>query len=594
MRQIPILESVVKELNPFERMIEKIKSPLKIVFVFAFCSNILMLITPLYSLQVLDRVIGSGNLNTLLMLSIIIGSCYLVYSLIQVARSFTLIKIGEWMDNNISPVLFGHSVASAAIKQTLGAGQVLRDFQTVKGFLTSTGINTLFDAPWTVAYVAAIFMINPYIGWLTVGGAIVICIFALLNAVATTKVLGESTEYSIRGLNQAEIATRNAEVIEAMGMMKNVSANWKKFNELALEKQSVASYRSGIISNISRYIRNIIQMMVTGIGAMVVVDSQGADMTTGGMIASSILVGRALAPFDNFIELWKSITGATKSYKRINDTFKNSSLREEAMQLSEVQGNLVIEDVYYAHQNSKPQNQQNPFLNFMAQPKYILKGISFSVTPGEVLAIIGHSASGKSTLAKIMVGVWKTTSGDVRLDGAEVYRWTREDFGKNVGYLPQGIELFSGTIRQNIARMDSEADPERVIKAAKIAGAHEIILRFSEGYDSDIGVAGSNLSGGQKQRIALARAFYGDPKLVVLDEPNANLDEAGEMALSNALMYAKSQSISVVVISHRPSVLSYADNIILLQDGSIVSSGKRDDVLTKIQNLNDGVIHIKK
>lgn len=585
MRQIPIVESVIKEKNHVQQAIWKCKQTLAVVFVFAFCVNILMLITPLYSLQVLDRVVGSGNLSTLLMLSLIIGFTYLVYGLLQVARSFTLIRVGEWLDVNVSPMLFSNSVASAAVKQTLGAGQVLRDFQSVKTFLTSTGINTIFDAPWTIAYVIVLFMIHPYMGYIAILGGVVIISFAFLNAMATNKTLGEATEYSIKGLNQAEIATRNAEVVEAMGMMKNVAANWLAFNRQALEKQSIASYRSGIVSNISRYIRNIIQMLVTGVGAYVVVESGNKDMTTGGMIASSILVGRALAPFDNFIELWKSLSSAMKSYKRINDSLKHISLRDDAMPLPNIMGNLVVDNVYYAHQSTNP-------LQMMMAPKYILKGVSFAIDSGESIAVVGHSAAGKSTLVKLIVGVWKPVNGAIRLDGGEVYRWNREDFGRHIGYLPQGIELFSGSIKQNIARMMENPDPESVVAAAKIAGAHEMILRLPDGYDTDIGVAGSNLSGGQKQRVGLARAFYGNPKLVILDEPNANLDEAGEIALANALAQGKKLGMTIIVVSHRPSVLSSVDKILVMQDGGVSLFGSRDEVSSKITMLKSGVIHI--
>ncbi len=581
MKQVPILDSVIKTYNPLEEGLQHCKKAFLITFFFAFIVNILMLITPLYSLQVLDRVIGSGNKETLLMLSLIIGLIYFVYTLMQIARSFTLIKIGEWLDTKLSPVLFSHSVAMAAMRPSLGAGQALRDFQVVKGFLTSVGLNTIFDAPWSLAYIAVIFMIHPYIGYLTVIGGIIIVCFAFINAAATNKVLGEANEHSIKSLNQAEIATRNAEVVEAMGMMTNVSDNWFKFNKAALDKQSIASYRNGILSNISRFIRNIMQMLVTGIGAYVVVDTGGRDMTTGGMIASSIMVGRALAPFDNAIEVWKSISSALKSYKRLNDTFKHSSLRNEAMSLPEIKGHLAIDNIYYAAPTPEA-------LKPGAQPKYILKGVSFSVEPGEILAVIGPSASGKSTLAKIMVGVWKCISGTVRLDGGEIYRWNREDFGKHMGYVPQGIELFSGSLKQNIARMSENPDPEKVVAAAKMAGAHEMILRFPEGYDSDIGVGGSNLSGGQRQRMALARAFYGDPKLLILDEPNANLDEAGEIALSQALLNAKAKGMAVVVISHRPSILSVVDKILILQEGSVVAFGPKQEVLARLASVTAG------
>ncbi|CAF1539875.1 unnamed protein product, partial [Rotaria sordida] len=421
----------------------------------------------------------------------------------------------------VAPTIFGYSISASATRTNTAASQLLRDFQTVKTFLTSTGINTLFDAPWSIIYIVVIFLIHPYIGILTLIGAVIIVSTAFFNAAATNRTLGEATEFSIKGMVQADIANRNSEVVEAMGMMKNVTANWHKFNIASLEKQSIASYRNGAISNFSRFIRNIMQMLVTGIGAYVVVSTRGEAMTTGGMIMSSIIVGRALAPFDNAIELWKSMSGAIKSYKNINQLFNAFTSRDEAMPIPHVKGYLTVENIYYA-------TPVPPYLAQPAVPRYILKGISFAVQPGEILAIIGPSAAGKSTLSKVLVGVWKAHSGSVRLDGGEIYRWNREDFGKHVGYLPQGIELFSGTVKQNIARMLENPEPEKVIEAAKIAGAHEMILRLPDAYDSDIGPAGSNLSGGQKQRIGLARAFYGNPKLIILDEPNANLDEAGE------------------------------------------------------------------
>jgi PrtD family type I secretion system ABC transporter len=574
-----------KKLNPLNVALNKCKLAFWVTFWFAAAINLLMLITPLYSLQVLDRVIGSGNMETLLMLSLIIGFIYFVYGLLQIARSFTLIKIGEWLDNSLSPIIFSHSISASATKANVSASQLLRDFQTVKTFLTSTGINTLFDAPWSIVYIIVIFLINPYIGIITVAGGLIIVSTAFFNAAATTRTLGEATEFSIKSLTQAEIASRNAETVEAMGMMKNVSKNWHKFNELSLQKQSIASYRNGVISNFSRFIRNIMQMAVTGIGAYVVVSSQGKAMTTGHMIMSSIIVGKALAPFDNAIELWKSISSAMKSYKNINLAFDKHSIREEAMPIPNVKGHLTVENVYYAIP-VPPHLPQPPV------PKYILKDISFNVTPGEILAIIGPSATGKSTLSKIIVGVWQASSGVVRLDAGEIYRWNREDFGRHVGYLPQGIELFSGSIKQNIARMAEEADPAKVIEAAKLAGAHEMILRLPNGYDTDIGPGGANLSGGQKQRVGLARAFYGNPKLVILDEPNANLDEAGEIALSNALKQAKLLGMAAIVISHRPSVLSVVDKILVLQDGSVVAYGSQDEIHHKIKTLRSGTIHI--
>jgi ATP-binding cassette subfamily C protein len=573
------------KINPLKAALEKCKAAFKVTFVFAFFINLLMLVTPLYSLQVLDRVIGSGNLQTLLMLSIIIACVYFVHTLLQIARSFTLIKVGEWLDNNLSPVIFGHSISASATRVNPTSSQMLRDFQTVKTFLTSTGINTLFDAPWSIVYIIVIFLIHPYIGWITIFGAIIIVSFAFFNAVATNRTLGEATEFSIKSMSQAEIANRNAETVEAMGMIANVRKNWAKFNEASLAKQSLASYRNGIISNFSRFIRNVMQMAVTGTGAYVVVSTQGADMTTGGMIASSIIVGRALAPFDNSIVMWKSISGAMKSYKNINDSFDKHQERDQAMPIPHVDGHLVVENIYYA--SPVPQGMPQPTM-----PQHILKGVSFAIQPGELLAIIGPSGAGKSTLAKLIVGVWGASSGSIRLDGGDVYTWNRENFGEHVGYLPQGIELFSGSIKENIARMSEDVDPEMVIQTAKMCGGHEIILRFPNGYDTDIGSGGANLSGGQRQRIGLARAFYGNPKLVVLDEPNANLDEAGELALSGALKAAKAKGIAVIVISHRPSILSEVDKIMVIQDGAVASFGTKEEVQGRIQMLKNGMIHI--
>jgi PrtD family type I secretion system ABC transporter len=561
------------------------------VFIFAFIINLLMLITPIYSLQVLDRVIGSGSKSTLLMLSLVIGAVYLAYGLLQIARSFTLIKIGEWLDNKISPFLFAHSISSAAQRQNTTQGsQLLRDFQTVKSFVTSVGINTLFDAPWSIAYLIVIFMIHPYMGYITIFGAIIIIASGFINAYATNRNLFEATEYNIKSFQQSDIATRNAEVVEAMGMVENVSSQWAKWNKLALSKQSIASYRNGVISNISRTVRNWMQMAVTGVGAYVVVRSGGQEMTTGGMIASSIMVGRALAPFDNFIELWKQISVTMKSYGDLNRSLENGATRIQGMPIPSIEGRMVIDNVYFAQQ---PKDQKSMMLG--AQLRYILKGISFTVEPSETLAIIGPSGAGKSTIAKLLTGVWPVTSGEIRLDGGDVFTWNRVDFGTKVGYVPQGIELFNGSIKQNIARMldVDKIDPELVVDAAKISGAHDMIQNMPNGYDTEIGSEGHNLSGGQRQRVALARAFYGNPKVVILDEPNANLDQLGEIALSNAIIEAKKRGITVIVISHRPSILNVVDKIMIVQAGTISGFGTRDEMMMKMLNTDSSSIEFK-
>ncbi|MFN7038073.1 MAG: type I secretion system permease/ATPase [Alphaproteobacteria bacterium] len=556
--------------NPLNEALTNCRKVFIVTFMFAFGVNLLMLLTPLYSLQVLDKVISSHSLETLTMLTLVMLVIHIAYTLLQIARSFTLIKVGEWLDTKLTPILFANSVSISAIRTSLGASQNLRDLETVKGFLTSIGINTLFDAPWSIIYLIVIFLIHPYLGYLTIIGGIIILLFAVLNAYATNSKLNQANEYNMKSLNLSEIATRNAEVVEAMGMMKAVVHNWHKANLDKLNMQSIASYRNGIISNISKLLRMVLQMAVTGIGAYVVIKHPD-QMTVGGMIASSILVGRALAPFDAAIETWKQITGASKAYERLKDSFERSPLRQEAMSLPTPEGRLSVENLLFAPPATAPQ----------ATPRYTLKGVSFALEPGEILAVIGPSAAGKSSLAKLIVGVWKPMSGIVRLDGADVYTWNRDDFGKHIGYLPQGIELFSGSIKENIARLREDATPEQIVDAAKLSGAHDMILRLPNGYETDIGISGSAISAGQRQRVGLARAYFGNPKLVVLDEPNANLDELGEQALVSALVNAKERKITSIIISHRPSILSCVDKILILQDGMVAAFGPRDEVLSR-------------
>lgn len=556
--------------NTLIRVLDQCRPVFWIVFAFAFGVNLLMLVTPLYSLQVLDRVLSSQNLNTLLMLSLLMIALYIALHLLQVARSFTLIKLGEWLDKELSPDLFANSIRSAAMKAAVGGAQNLRDLQTVKTFLTSVGINTIFDAPWSIIYIIVLFIIHSWMGWLAIIGAMLLSVFAYFNAKATNGKLNEANEQSMRSMNQSEMATRNAEVIEAMGMMESVKKHWYQYQKSSLDLISTASYRNGIISNTSKFIRMILQMLVTAIGAYLVV-TQPMHMSMGGMIGSSIIMGRALAPFDNAIEIWKQISSSLKAYERLRNAYVKLSDRQESMKLPTPEGRVSVENIFFS-----------PTIPGATGPvPYTLKGVSFNLEPGEVLAIIGPSAAGKSSLAKVMMGVWKALQGTVRLDGADVYTWNREDFGQHVGYLPQGVELFSGSIKDNIARLRTDVNPEDIVDAAKMTGAHDLILRLKNGYETDIGIGGSNLSGGQRQRIGLARAFFGNPKFVLLDEPNSNLDELGEQALVGAILNAKQRKITTIIISHRPSILSCVDKILILQDGSVAAFGTREEIMAK-------------
>lgn len=571
-----IVKSKAQSENFLDKILNESKTVLRIVFIFAFAVNLLNLITPLYSLQVLDRVLSSRSYETLITLTLIMIVLQLALHLLQVTRSFTLIKLGEWLDNTLSPTLFSNAIKISSQRSGISASYFIRELQQVKMFLTSSGINTVFDAPWSIIYIIVLFVIHPWMGWLAIVGAIISMFFAFLNAYTTNSKLGESSDVNQKAMATSDIAARNAEAIEAMGMMKAVMKNWQKYNNSALKYQSDASYANSVIRYISLFVRAILQMMCTALGAYLTITPDVhtglTSMTAGGMIASSIILGRALSPFDQIVDVWKQIHGAFKSYGKIREVFGKKSDRHDAMSLPRPEGLISAENVSYAIPT-------DPALG--GQPRFILKGLSFQINPGDVTAIIGPSAAGKSTLAKILVGIWKATQGSVRLDGADVYTWGRDNFGKYVGYLPQDVELFSGTIKDNIARLDQDADPELVVEAAKLSGAHELILKLPNGYETDIGVGGASLSGGQRQRIGLARAFYGRPRVVVLDEPNASLDELGEQALANAVMKAKEQKITTIIISHRPSILAVVDKILMIQDGLVAAFGPKEDIFAR-------------
>jgi ATP-binding cassette subfamily C protein len=554
--------------NLLDKALYKCRNAFIATFFFAFAANILMLSVPIYSLQVYDRVISSGSIDTLVMLTVVIIGLFIALNLVQTVRSFTLIRIGEWLDKTLSPVFFANSVASSAIRPGVGSSQNLRDLTAVRVFLTSAGINTLFDAPWAFVYIIVIFMLHPDLGVLAVCGAVVLFGMAVFNAYATNDKLKEANEYSLRSLSLSDIATRNAESVEAMGMMSAVVRNWHKMNDKALNLQSLASNRNGIISGFTKFFRLLLQIAVTGLGAYLVLRN---ELTGGGLIASSTLIGKALSPFEASIEVWKTITSSRQAYGRLKESLNRVPARHESMSLPVPHGRLSVENIFFAPPSAVPQ----------ATMKYTLKGISFVVEPGEIVAIVGPSAAGKSSLAKLITGVWKPISGVVRLDSADVYTWNRDDFGQHTGYMPQGVELFNGTVKDNIARMNEDALPEDIVAAAKMAGVHDMILRLPNGYETDIGVSGTALSAGQRQRVGLARAFFGDPKLVVLDEPNANLDEVGDAALVQALITARARKISTLIISHRPAILANVDKILVLNDGALSMYGPRQEVLAK-------------
>lgn len=549
-----------QETNKLGQLMRKAKRSFLYAFLFSFAMNAIMLLVPLYSLQVLDRVMSSHSLQTLFMLSVMVVSAILFYGIFSGVRTHVLSGIAEWLDRELAPVLLSEAVTRASLGVPTPAGQHQRDLQTLKAFITG-GISTLLDAPWSILYILAVYLINPILGVICVIGLVLLLISGIVNEYATKKPFEESAQFAVKSQQQADIASRNAEAVEAMGMMPNVLRSWERYHQQSMGMQRIAGNRATIIQTISRVMRYMVQIAVTGFGGYLVLLN---EMTVGGMIAGSILVGRALAPFEGAIAVWKSFISARDAYHRLGQTLGVSEkIDRGVLDLPQPEGRLNVENLIYTPANAAP----------------IIKGINFVVQPGEALGIIGPSGAGKSTLSKLIVGLLPPTHGAVRLDGAETFKWKRENFGKYIGYLPQHVDLFDGTIKDNIARMDTNASMDSVIEAAKKAHAHELILRLPNGYETECGIANLSLSPGQKQRVGLARALYGNPCFILLDEPNSNLDGEGERALLAALRDLKQHGITSVLVAHRPTIVSMVDKLLVLKSGTIERFGAREEVL---------------
>lgn len=523
-----------------------------------------MLFLPLYTSQVLDRVISSGSISTLIMLTIITLSAFGCSAILETCRYIAMAKIGDWIDKTVTPDLIIRSIRLISVQSSTSSGEALRDLRVIKNFITGNSIFSLFDTPWSLIYLFVIFTIHIFTWFIAMIGVIMLVSIAIWNEFATKHILQEVNEEITRNINAIDIATRNAEVVEAMGMSEFIISDWCKQNDENRAMQIKAQNRSSIIIGITKFLRLTLQISVIGTGALLAITSH---KTAGSIIAASILMGRALAPFDAAIHTWKFLNHARMSYRRLQKLILMSPKRKQTMTLPEPKGKLEFDRVFFTPYRSS---------------KSTVRGISFVIEPGDIVGIIGASSSGKSTIAKLSVGIWKPVSGVVRLDGADVYTWNRRDFGKYIGYLPQDIELFNTSVKANISRMSPNPDPKEIIKAAKIVGIHELILNLPNGYDTIIGGDGVILSGGQKQLLGLARAFYGNIKLLVLDEPNASLDNNGETCLINSISIAKEQSITTLIITHKLSLLSIVDKVILVSDGIVRSIGSKDEILNKL------------
>jgi ATP-binding cassette subfamily C protein EexD len=533
--------------------------------------NLLMLVPSIYMLQAYDRVVPTGNKSTLLMLTLIVFVLFLTMSIMEWVRTQILVRVSARLET-----LLNQRVFAVAYKQSLYSGgqrattQPFDDLTALRQFLTGNGLFAFFDAPWMPVYIALMFVFHPWYGWFSVVTAIILVVIAIANEQATAKILAEANQLAIAGRGQVSRNLRNAEVIESMGMLTSVRQRWLATTNQVLVLQSVASSRAGLIGAASKVVRLTSQSLILGLGAYLVIER---EVTPGLMIAGSILLGRALAPIDMVIGNWKGFINARGQYQRLNELLLQIPADSEKMTLPVPIGMVRFEEAQVI-----PPGAKDP----------VLKGISLTIEAGDFLGVIGSSGAGKSTFARALLGIWPTSSGKIRLDGAEVSTWNRDELGPYIGYLPQDVELFEGSISENIARF-GEIDADEVVNAARMADVHELILSLPEGYDTVIGANGGVLSGGQRQRIGLARALYGSPVLVVLDEPNSNLDEQGELALGNALQRMKQNKTTAILITHRQSVLSYVDKLLVLSDGQLAVYGPRDQVIAHLKQRSQQV-----
>jgi len=527
---------------------------------FSAVINLLMLAPALYMLQVYDRVLASGNEMTLLMLTLMILGLFGLMGALEWVRSQVVIRLGTQMDMRLNQRVYDAAFEAQLSTGSPATGQALNDLTSLRQFATGNALFAFFDAPWFPVYLWVIFMFSPWLGLLALGGAVLLMLLAWLNQRVSQGPLKAASELSVEATQQASAHLRNAEAIEAMGMLGTLRGHWLAQHTAFLAQQNLASEKTASVGAWSKGVRLALQSLVLGLGALLAVQGQ---ITAGMMIAGSILMGRVLSPIDQLIGVWKQWTSARLAYQRLESLLQAHPARPPRMALPVPRGELAVEQLSASAPGTR---------------RATLSNLSFTLPAGQVLGVIGPSGCGKSTLARLLVGVWQPLAGKVRLDGAQLSQWDKQQLGPHLGYLPQDIQLFAGTIAQNIARF-AQVDADKVLAAAQMAGVHSLILQMPEGYDTRLGDGGAGLSGGQKQRIGLARALYGLPALIVLDEPNANLDEAGEQALLQAIAQLKQLKRTLILITHKPNVLTLTDHLLILREGQLQAYGPTAKVL---------------
>ena len=536
------------------------RSSLCSVGLFTAVVNLLMLAPALYMLQVYDRVLASGNGMTLLMLTLMTLGLLVFMGTLEFVRSLVVIRIGSQLDLQLNQRVYNAAFEASLKSGEQTTGQAFNDLAQLRQFVTGPSLFALFDAPWFPIYLAVIFLFDTWLGLFALAGSILLLALAWLNERVSAAPLAEASRQSIRCAQQASGTLRNAEVIESMGMLGALRERWFAGHGEFLRRQGQASERTALVAAAAKIARVALQSLVLGLGAWLVLEQR---ISPGMMIAGSILMGRVLAPLDQLIGAWKHWAEARLAFQRLSALLSNHPPRPVGMPLPLPRGHLAVDGISACAPGSR-------------QP--VLSGLGFTLPAGDTLGIVGASGSGKSSLARLLVGAWVPQLGKVRLDGADLQGWDRTQLGAHIGYLPQDVQLFAGSVAENIARF-AEVDAEKVVAAARMAGVHELILRLPQGYDTVLGEGGAGLSGGQKQRVGLARALYGLPALVVLDEPNANLDEEGEQALLDAIAQLKRLKRTLVLVSHKPTLLEVADQLLILRGGRALAFGPAARVL---------------
>jgi ATP-binding cassette subfamily C protein/ATP-binding cassette subfamily C protein EexD len=550
----------MKNKNVFSDALKTYRSVLFSTIVFSAAINALMFVGPLYMLQVYDRVLQSRSEMTLLVLTFIAVFMLAIYGVMEWLRSRVLVRAGMRFDDTLANPLFNRVVTSTITQPQAKANFALGDIDRLREFFTGSGLIAICDVPWVPVFLVVCFVFHPLIGWVATIGAVVIFVLALLNELVTRKSLGEANTHSQAAQHFANTTLQNVEVIRALGMEDSLRQRWAGMHRKMLELQAGASDRAGVLLSASKFVRMGLQIAILGTGAYLALEGQ---ISPGVMIAASIMMGRALAPVDQVVGQWKQVIGARQAYARLKQLFEMLPGEEERLQLPKPEGRISAEQLIIAAPGSRTP---------------IVQGVAFQLEPGETLALVGPSGAGKSSLVRALVGIWSPLGGAVRIDGSELDHWNRSELGNHMGYLPQSVELFAGTIAENIARF-RDSDAEAIVLAAQRAGVHDLIQSLPDGYATQIGVGGQQLSGGQRQRVGLARALFGDPAFIVLDEPNANLDGEGEAALVRALKDLKERRRTVVFVSHKTGLLALSDKTLIMADGRMRAFGPTREVL---------------